>query len=192
MTKRERILKAATRLFAEYSYDAVGIREIANEADVNSAMISYYYGGKGGLHKEVFSRFVELVLDVSREQLGKAANSHELCDAMGRAFLTCARRNREVFMVGLRSLNRDLEWLREEQERIQRETEEYVTRFLVRTGHKEKMPHTRRLIFGAVMGMLFSDYLLGGGANINDDELLKEYAETIIRILQHGLPSLAE
>lgn len=192
MTKREIILKAATRLFAEHSYDSVGIRDIAGEAGVNSAMISYYFGGKSGLHKEIFSHFIQLVLEISKEQLGKARDGHDLCESMCRAFLDSARQNSGVYLVGLRSLNRDLEWLREEQERLLIMTEGYMTGFLNRTGHRETMPHTRKLVFGAVMGMLFSDYLLGGGANINEEALFQGYAQAIIQILRHGLPSLVE
>jgi AcrR family transcriptional regulator len=192
VTKRETIFKAAAKLFAEFSYDTVGIRDIAREADVNSAMISYYFGGKSGLHKEIFARFVQIVLDLSRDHLGRAADSLDLCNGMSRAFLDTARRNHDVFLVGLRSLNRDLEWLREDQERLRGKTDEYFAGFLARTGAREKMPLTQGLIFDAVMGMLFSDYLLGGGSHINDDESLEEYADTITRILSHGLPSLVE
>lgn len=185
-------MKAAARLFAEYSYDTVGIRDIAREAGVNSAMISYYFGGKSGLHQEIFSHFVQVVLDVAHDHLGKAADSYELSSVMTRAFLDAARNNPDIFLVGLRSLNRDLEWLREEQEVLRRKTDEYFADFLIRTGHREKMPETQGLIFDAVMGMLFSDYLLGGGANINDEASLEKYAGTIIQILSHGLPSLVE
>lgn len=192
VNKREIIFEAAARLFAEYSYDTVGIRDIAREAGVNSAMISYYFGGKSGLHKEIFSRFVQVVLSVAREHLEKAADSYALSNVMSRAFLDAAREKRDVFLVGLRSLNRDLEWLREEQERLREMSDRYFAEFLIRTGHREKMPETQGLIFGAVMGMLFSDYLLGGGANINDDKLLGRYADSITQILSHGLPSLVE
>jgi AcrR family transcriptional regulator len=192
MTKRESILKAAAKLFAEHSYDSVGIRDIAKEADVNSAMISYYFGGKNRLHREIFARFVQVVLAVARVHLEHAADSYELCSGMSRAFLDVARRNREIFLVGLRSLNRDLEWLREDQEWLREKSDEYFAEFLERTGGREKMPRTQSLIFGAVMGMLFSDYLLGGGDNINDDDSFEKYAETITQILTHGLPSLVE
>ena len=192
VTKRENILKSAAELFAEHSYDAVGIRDIAGKAGVNSAMISYYFGGKSGLHKEIFSLFVQLVLSVSREHLAKAADSYALCNGMSRAFLDAARENREVFLVGLRSMNRDLEWLREEQIRLHSENDRYFNEFLVRTRCTEKLPKAQGLVFSAVMGMLFSDYLLGGGSNINDDEALEKYAETIIFVLSHGLPALVE
>ncbi|OIQ50885.1 putative HTH-type transcriptional regulator YttP [Pseudodesulfovibrio hydrargyri] len=192
MTKRESILKAAAKLFADYSYDMVGIRDIAREADVNSAMISYYFGGKSGLHREIFARFVQVVLAVARVHLERAADSLDLCNGTCRALLDVARKNREVFLVGLRSMNRDLEWLKDDQEWLREKSDEYFAGFLARTGRREKMPQTQRLIFDGVMGMLFSDYLLGGGDNINDDESLDKYAETITQILSYGLPSLVE
>ena len=43
---KERLLQAAIQLFAEQSFDAVSIRQIASTAQVNSAMISYYFGSK--------------------------------------------------------------------------------------------------------------------------------------------------
>ena len=43
---RQRILEAAIRLFARRGFSATGVRQIAGEADVNLAMVSYYYGSK--------------------------------------------------------------------------------------------------------------------------------------------------
>lgn len=192
MTKRELILKAATELFSEQSYDSVGIRDIANRAGVNSAMISYYFGGKSGLLKEIFSRFTDLIIAISKEMLSKADNYYELCDLMGPALLSVAREEREIFLVGLRWLNRDVEWLKEEQQRLNDKTDEYYYEFLNKTGLKEKKPINRGIVLGAVMGMLYSDYLLGGGENIDNDELLEDYSSALIQILKNGLPSLVE
>ncbi len=50
---KERLLKAATGLFAEAGYDKVSIRQIADKAGANSAMISYYFGSKEKLYREV-------------------------------------------------------------------------------------------------------------------------------------------
>ncbi|HJW08453.1 MAG TPA: CerR family C-terminal domain-containing protein [Holophagaceae bacterium] len=47
---KSRLIEAAVRLFAEKGFDAVGIREIAHLADVNSAAVSYHFGGKEGLY----------------------------------------------------------------------------------------------------------------------------------------------
>jgi AcrR family transcriptional regulator len=50
---RERIVKAAERLFAERGYEATSIRAIVAKARVNQAAINYHFGGKDGLYREV-------------------------------------------------------------------------------------------------------------------------------------------
>jgi AcrR family transcriptional regulator len=50
---RERILKAAERLFADRGYDATSIRAIVAKARVNQAAINYHFAGKDGLYREV-------------------------------------------------------------------------------------------------------------------------------------------
>ena len=50
---RERIMKAAERLFAERGYDATSIRAIVAKARVNQAAINYHFDGKDGLYGEV-------------------------------------------------------------------------------------------------------------------------------------------
>lgn len=52
--KKEHILQTAERLFAEKGFDAVSIRELAKEAEVNIAMISYYFGSKEKMYEEYF------------------------------------------------------------------------------------------------------------------------------------------
>jgi len=50
---RERIMKAAERLFAEGGYDGTSIRAIVAKAKVNQAAINYHFDGKDGLYREV-------------------------------------------------------------------------------------------------------------------------------------------
>jgi AcrR family transcriptional regulator len=50
---RERIMKAAERLFAESGYDGTSIRAIVTKAKVNQAAINYHFDGKDGLYREV-------------------------------------------------------------------------------------------------------------------------------------------
>ena len=50
---RERIMKAAGRLFAERGYDGTSIRAIVAKARVNQAAINYHFDGKDGLYREV-------------------------------------------------------------------------------------------------------------------------------------------
>ncbi|HWH84185.1 MAG TPA: CerR family C-terminal domain-containing protein [Burkholderiaceae bacterium] len=51
---RERILRAALRLFAEQGYPKTPIRQIAQLAQVNLAAVNYYFGDKAGLYRAVY------------------------------------------------------------------------------------------------------------------------------------------
>ena len=50
---RERIFKAAERLFADRGYDETSVRAIVAKARVNQAAINYHFAGKDGLYREV-------------------------------------------------------------------------------------------------------------------------------------------
>ena len=52
----DKILEAATELFAAKNYDATSIKDIAKLSGVNSALISYYFGGKKNLYIEVLNK----------------------------------------------------------------------------------------------------------------------------------------
>jgi len=53
---RDRILKAAEATFAEHGYAGSSLREIVKRAHVTQALITYYFGSKEALFKEVFMR----------------------------------------------------------------------------------------------------------------------------------------
>ena len=46
LNSADKILEAATKLFAMDSFAAVSIKQISVASGVNSALISYYFGGK--------------------------------------------------------------------------------------------------------------------------------------------------
>jgi AcrR family transcriptional regulator len=50
---RDRIMKAAERLFAERGYDGTTTRAIVARARVNQAAVNYHFAGKDGLYREV-------------------------------------------------------------------------------------------------------------------------------------------
>jgi AcrR family transcriptional regulator len=52
---RERLLLAATRLFAAQGFASTSTREIAIAAGTNVASISYYFGDKAGLYRAAFT-----------------------------------------------------------------------------------------------------------------------------------------
>ena len=52
----ERIIRAATLLFAEQGYHGVSTREIASAVGLNVATVSYHTGSKAELYRQVFER----------------------------------------------------------------------------------------------------------------------------------------
>lgn len=48
-----KLIETALSLFAQKGFAGVSIRELARAANVNSALISYHFGGKEGLYKAV-------------------------------------------------------------------------------------------------------------------------------------------
>jgi TetR/AcrR family transcriptional regulator len=64
---REALLAAGTELFAEHGFDGASVSDIARKAGVNSAMISYHFGGKRELYLAILAAtFEEIVADVER------------------------------------------------------------------------------------------------------------------------------
>jgi AcrR family transcriptional regulator len=77
---RSRLLQVAGRLFSEHGYKSVSLRQIADAAGVNSALIGYHFGGKQGLFAEAYRshaapinaermRRLQLLLDRGKPEL---------------------------------------------------------------------------------------------------------------------------
>ena len=47
-SSREKLMASAERLFADRGFDGVSVRDIANAAGVNSALVGYYFRSKEG------------------------------------------------------------------------------------------------------------------------------------------------
>ncbi len=66
--KKDQILDVAEELFSQHGFDGVSIRELAKKADINIAMISYYFGSKENLYVAVIERKMVTI----REDIGEA------------------------------------------------------------------------------------------------------------------------
>jgi len=56
MPKKEHIINVAIELFSEKGFEATSIRELAAKADVNVAMVNYYFGSKDKLFEAIVER----------------------------------------------------------------------------------------------------------------------------------------
>jgi len=64
--KQVQIMEAAEKLFSENGFDGTSVRDISEEAGVNLAMISYYFGSKEKLMETLFKyrgEFIKMQLE---------------------------------------------------------------------------------------------------------------------------------
>jgi AcrR family transcriptional regulator len=64
LTTRERLLQAATRLFADNGYRGASVRDICNLAGANPGAVSYHFGGKHQLYRAVLRRAADALADM--------------------------------------------------------------------------------------------------------------------------------
>lgn len=64
LSTRERLLQAATRLFADNGYRGASVRDICNLAGANPGAVSYHFGGKRQLYRSVLRRAADTLADL--------------------------------------------------------------------------------------------------------------------------------
>jgi AcrR family transcriptional regulator len=65
---KARILEAATSEFAAHGYAGARVSEIAARAGANKQLISYYFGGKEGLYREITEQWLREQQDAEPDQ----------------------------------------------------------------------------------------------------------------------------
>lgn len=82
----DKILAAATELFAHDNFAAVSIKQIAAASGVNSALISYYFGGKKNLYQEVLyteaGKFLQLQEQILKRKESPLAKLRSYVDSI--------------------------------------------------------------------------------------------------------------
>ena len=74
--KKEIIMNAAIELFAEKGFEGTSIRDLATRADVNVAMVNYYFGSKDKL----FEALIEQKATFMRGRLDEIASNKKLSE----------------------------------------------------------------------------------------------------------------
>jgi len=70
---RDRLLKAAERLFAQRGFKDVTVREICHDARANVAAVNYHFGDKLGLYRET----MQIAIDAMRDATEAARHAGE-------------------------------------------------------------------------------------------------------------------
>ncbi len=72
LSTKDRLLKEATRLFAQNDYKSVTIREISKASNASISMIAYYFGGKDALYSVVLKQQFSCYNDIDEQMMVKA------------------------------------------------------------------------------------------------------------------------
>lgn len=92
---RERILDAASSVFAEHGFAGARVDEIARRAGVNKAMLYYHVGDKRALYAAVLTRNLERVSAGLDEALDHGGTARERLDALVRVITRTIEANPE-------------------------------------------------------------------------------------------------
>lgn len=97
--KQLEILQVAEQLFAEEGFDGTSVRDIAKKANVNIAMISYYFGSK---EKMLEALVINRISDM-RLQLESLYNEnippYEKVDKMVELYISRINKNRCIYQI---------------------------------------------------------------------------------------------
>ena len=110
---KDRILDAATSLFAQRGFHGVGVREIASAANVNVAMISYYFNGKVGILQAIMDGFFERYMQLLDGANDLSKSPEECLRELVRRIIHMARENTDATLVTYHELPLDNPEIRE-------------------------------------------------------------------------------
>ncbi|MEH6705155.1 TetR family transcriptional regulator [Galbibacter orientalis] len=97
--KQIKILEVAEKMFAENGYDGTSIRAIAKEADINIAMISYYFGSKEKLLESLLSYKTANFTMELESILSKDIDYLQKIDEIVTVLVARIHRNRRVYKI---------------------------------------------------------------------------------------------
>jgi TetR/AcrR family transcriptional regulator, regulator of cefoperazone and chloramphenicol sensitivity len=105
---RQRLIDTALRLFSEKGFKAVSVRELADHAKSNIAAISYHFGDKSGLYREVFSIPVKELLAAAEGMNNPSLSFEEFARAFYRSLLAALTHDEERARQVMKMHHREL------------------------------------------------------------------------------------
>ncbi|HEX9984898.1 MAG TPA: TetR/AcrR family transcriptional regulator [Thermoanaerobaculia bacterium] len=110
-TKRERILRAAVDVFAEYGYFTAKVSQIAKKAGVADGTIYLYFDGKEDLLVTIFREHTRNYLQSLEQQLANVSRPEERLRVAIRHHLETLGRDRALAVVSQVELRHSLKFM---------------------------------------------------------------------------------
>jgi len=193
---KQRILDAAISLFVQKGFASVGVREIAKEADVNIAMISYYFKGKVGILKSVLEEFFDQYSQMLRDAVDEGQSTEEGIRTLISHMVDFVRENTELALVAYNELPLDLPDLAEVKvEKITRMIG-IMSGFIKRFGLDPEDTYHLGMIGPSLISMVFMNFriqsILRNVFKVKfDDAYYDDFKETIATLFLSGIQGIA-
>lgn len=191
---RQRILEAAVILFARKGFGSTGLRQLAEMAQVNLAMINYFFGSKKALLKEILDIFFCGYLEVARREFAEPGSRKEKLDRFIRGAINYFNDHRDYLLVAITELPHDDPEIIEHKVNWGRQMVEIVDEHLGPEINilRDNPPPTAvfctmltatmasRFLFGPVINRIQSEK--------NETLSINNYADTVSRLFLRGFP----
>lgn len=193
---KQRILDAAIALFAQKGFAAVGVREIARKADVNIAMISYYFEGKVGMLKAVIEEFFGHYSQVFRDVDDERKSPEECVRILIRNVVNFVRENTEITMVAYNELPLELQGIAELKAEKISQMIGNMRGLIKRFGLDPDDIFQIGMIGPSLFSMIFTNFrirpVLKKVFNFKfNDAYYERYTETIAKLFLYGISGIA-
>lgn len=192
--KREKILIAAKNAFAEKGFAAVGIREIAKAAGLNSATLYHYFKNKDEIYSEILEQTYNMIVDILEEISTMELDDKDVVRvAIGR-YIDFIYENRSFLKILVHELNLETEMVvriaRKFYGNFSKLAEEMINARKKSTGSRSVDP--KHLLISGI-GLCTIHFILAPLLNILEGkdqlsrEMLEERKEAVTDLMLYGI-----
>lgn len=181
--RRERLLEAASRVFARAGYEQVSMDEIAAEAGVGKPTIYRYFDGKAALFAAVFVEALDSLEARLEAALRQETDVGRRLGRMVRALVPTFRDH----LVSLRMLSEDAAAIDQSKRRIFRERRARIAGHLARAVDHPGVASDPLRVAHLVIGMVWS---ATAAIRASDEEIADEITHLVLYGIAPGAASL--
>ncbi|UIR57128.1 TetR family transcriptional regulator [Sphingobacterium sp. SRCM116780] len=195
--KQLEILHVAEELFSQNGFDGTSVRDIANQAQVNVAMINYYFGSKDKLLDDLFAYRIEK-FKMDDRILKLPISVMEMLDEMVNSYITCMNSSLAIYQIiaieaGVKKrllLSDSYKSLKEHNLRVISEIiQKGIAGGEFREGNDPVLIHATMM--GTFMNFQMNKTFLKSELKITSDDVYTQYMEsTLITHLQRTIKAL--
>lgn len=187
---QQKVLDTASQLFFYKGFHATTVRDIADKADVNVSLISYYFKGKQGLLEYVIINYYEEYLKTIEESLEKSRGftPKEILKKIVRDIISYKQDKYQLSCFIHRELSLDSIFVREMAVTYLAKENNFIRNTLFSTLKSSSTPRLdQEFLLMHLKGMLITPYVLHNEwknhfVGVDSHELFKrKYVETIHR-----------